>query len=195
MSYEIVMPRLGWNMEEGTLVEWLKQDGETVSQGETVCTIEGDKAATDIESLESGIMKIPVGSPQPGQTVPVGTVLGYIVSESEVETFETNPESAGGSGEETRTGTADQAESTGGTIADPISGTTPENLLPDGMAPASRRAGGEPAISPRARRAAKNAGVDWRLLKGSGRMGRVVEKDVLDAAGQQEEDVKSAPKG
>ena len=39
MPYEIVMPRLGWNMEEGTLVEWLKQDGEAVRQGEMVCTI------------------------------------------------------------------------------------------------------------------------------------------------------------
>ena len=63
-------------MEEGTLVEWLKQEGEAVRQGGIVCTIEGDKAAAEVESFEAGILKIPDASPPPGQTVPVGTLLG-----------------------------------------------------------------------------------------------------------------------
>ena len=77
MPYEIVMPRLGWNMEEGTLVEWLKQDGETVRQGEMVCTIEGDKAAAEIESFETGTLKIPAASPPPGQDRSRGNAPGF----------------------------------------------------------------------------------------------------------------------
>lgn len=183
MSYEIVMPRLGWNMEEGTLVEWLKQDGEMVRQGETVCTIEGDKAATDLESFESGILKIPVASPAPGQTVPVGTLLGYIVAEQEVETFDPNTVRADGEGGvavgPAEGMAADQEKTTGrgqdGTVAE-----VPVAEIRSG----SQREQDEPAISPRARRAARSAGIDWRRLKGSGRSGRIVERDVLEAARQ-----------
>lgn len=233
MSYEIVMPRLGWNMEEGTLVEWLKADGEMVIQGETVCTIEGDKAATDIESFERGILKIPDASPQPGNTVPVGTLLGYIVSEKEVETFDPNADRADDAGGEgvaagpgegvaagpgrgvaagpgerrsddavgegvtagpgvgLATGPADEGVAAGpaeGAASDhgETTGSEPEGLPADvpiiGVSTESRREQDEPAISPRARRAAKSAGIDWRQLKGSGRSGRIVERDVLEAA-------------
>lgn len=169
MSYEIVMPRLGWNMEEGELVEWLKQDGEMVNQGETVCTIEGDKAATDIESFESGVLKIPDASPPPGKTVPVGTLLGYIVAEQEVETFDPNTCRTGDMHGETSAGVSSPEPTTGG-----------EHERVASMATARER--GLPSISPRARRAARRAGIDWRRLQGSGRSGRIVERDVLEAA-------------
>ncbi len=182
MPYEIVMPRLGWNMEEGTLVEWLKQDGETVNQGETVCTIEGDKAAADIESFESGILKIPNASPPTGETVPVGTLLGYIVAEAELEGFDPNADrDRDGPGEIVAAGPGDGAEP----------GHDPTGNAPDGSRGAVptvgaaidiRRERDEPAISPRARRAAEAAGIDWRSLRGSGRSGRIVERDVLEAA-------------
>ena len=182
MSYEIVMPRLGWNMEEGTLVEWLKQDGESVAQGETVCTIEGDKAATEIESFETGILKIPDTSPQPGLTVPVGTVLGYIVSENEVESFEPNPVRADDTGEDRiQVAASGGIEPGGGATVERASGVTQANESTIGSTAAAGRGHGEPAISPRARRAAQAAGIDWRKLKGSGRMGRIVERDVLEA--------------
>ncbi|MBM3265097.1 MAG: lipoyl domain-containing protein, partial [candidate division Zixibacteria bacterium] len=69
MAYQILMPRLGWNMEEGTLVEWLKQDGERVQTGDLVCVIEGDKATNEVESFESGVLRIPPSAPSPGTTV------------------------------------------------------------------------------------------------------------------------------
>ncbi len=184
MPYEIVMPRLGWNMEEGTLVEWLKQDGETVRQGEMVCTIEGDKAAAEIESFETGTLKIPAASPPPGQTVPVGTLLGFVVAEHETETFDPN---------------ADRGHDGPGVsvAALPGPGTGP-GRDPTGRAPDNSRdtvptAGAAivtgtlheqdvPTISPRARRAAEAAGIDWQSLRGSGRSGRIVERDVLEAA-------------
>ena len=184
MPYEIVMPRLGWNMEEGTLVEWLKADGEQISQGEMVCTIEGDKAAADVESFEAGILKIPNASPPPGQTVPVGTLLGYIVSVNEAETFDPN---AGG----TDVAEDESVAAVPGDGAEP--GHDPTGREPAGSrdtvptvepVTGTLRERGEPAISPRARRAAEAAGIDWRSLKGSGRSGRIVERDVLEAAGQ-----------
>lgn len=216
MPYEIVMPRLGWNMEEGTLVEWLKQDGEKISQGEMVCTIEGDKAATDVESFESGILKIPDASPQPGLAVPVGTLLGYIVAEAELETFnpnqvpvdvgsgecvETGPAQgiasepvAAGAGDRTEPGREpsvsdqNQSQTTDSTV--PAVGTAgvekdgaPANT---GTATESPREQDVPAISPRARRAAQAGGIDWRSMKGSGRSGRIVERDVLEASRRHE---------
>ena len=182
MPYEIVMPRLGWNMEEGTLVEWLKQDGEPVIQGETVCTIEGDKAATDIESFESGILKIPDASPSPGQTVPVGTLLGYIVYESELESFDPNTDRGhDGPGESVAAVSGDGVEP-GRDPAGRALASSRDAAPTVGAATDTPRKRDVPAISPRARRAAESAGIDWRPLKGSGRSGRIVERDVLKAA-------------
>ena len=184
MPYEIVMPRLGWNMEEGTLVEWLKQDGEKISQGEMVCAIEGDKAATDVESFESGILKIPDASPKPGQTVPVGTLLGFIVSEVELETFDPNKIPADvGTGESGAAGPGDAIEPGHGPAGIEKDGSR-ANAGTAGTATGTAREQDMPAISPRARRAAQASGVAWRSLKGSGRSGRIVERDVLAAAGQ-----------
>ena len=73
MAYEIVMPRLGWASEEGTLIEWLKQDGDPVRSGDIVCIIESDKAQVEVESFDAGVLRIPPTSPAPGAKVPVGT--------------------------------------------------------------------------------------------------------------------------
>ncbi len=58
MPVEIKVPRLGWSMEEGTFVEWLKRDGEFVEAGQPLFAIEGDKAIQDVEAIGSGILRI-----------------------------------------------------------------------------------------------------------------------------------------
>lgn len=168
MAREIVMPRLGWGGEEGSLVEWLKQDGETVQAGEIVCTVEGDKAINEVESLDGGILRIPPDAPGPGVKVPVGTVLAYLVEPGERAPFESGltPEAAGaplsiGNGEGP------------GVRSSPV-------VTISAFAPVTRR--DEPPISPRARRIAAELGVRWADLKGSGRSGRIVERDVQAAA-------------
>ena len=83
MPFEVVLPRLGWNMETGRLGEWLKRAGERVEAGEILFTVEGDKATQEVEALEGGILRIPPDSPPPGKEVPVGTLLGYLVAEGE----------------------------------------------------------------------------------------------------------------
>ena len=50
MAVEILLPRLGWTMEEGTFGEWLKQDGDAVRTGDVVCVIESDKAQVEVEA-------------------------------------------------------------------------------------------------------------------------------------------------
>lgn len=59
MAIEIVMPRLGWTMEEGVLVEWMKHDGDTIQPGDIMFTIETDKALNEVKSFEEGIFRIP----------------------------------------------------------------------------------------------------------------------------------------
>ena len=83
MAEAIAMPRLGWTMEEGTLVEWLKADGDTVEAGEILFTVESDKALNEIETFSGGILRIPPDAPRPGDTVPVGTLLGYLLQPGE----------------------------------------------------------------------------------------------------------------
>src|SRR5579872_4285472 len=83
MAIEIVVPRLGWSMDEGTFGEWLKRDGEFVERGQALFVLEGEKSAQDIESFDEGILRIPADAPQSGDTVKVGQVLAFLVQDGE----------------------------------------------------------------------------------------------------------------
>lgn len=159
------MPRLGWTMEVGQVVEWLKQDGDPVEAGQAIFAVEADKGVTDVEALDSGVLRIPPDSPT-GIEVPVGARLAYIVRPGELAPFETavsdSSNLAHAAPVEDRSGYADQADS-----------------VSSGVSRARDRA---PAISPRARRRARERGIDWTLLAGTGSSGRIVEHDVMDAA-------------
>lgn len=161
MAVEILMPRLGWTMEEGTLVEWIKKDGDPVQPGDVMFIVESDKALNEVECFESGIFRIPPGSDVVGKLLPVGTLLAI------TQPGEALP--AGGQ-------TAAPAES-----AAPAAQAAPI-IETASAAPVSASSGELPAISPRARRVAAELGVDWTGLKGSGRTGRIVERDVRAAA-------------
>jgi len=156
MPLEIVLPRLGWNMETGRLGEWLKRDGEHVAAGEILFTVEGDKTTQEVEALDSGILRIPLDAPPPGKEVPVGTVLGYLLAP----------------GEEIDTGSSKREADNIEVLASTFASSAVQH-------PAS---GFQPTISPRARRVAGELGVDWSGLTGSGRTGRIVERDVRQAA-------------
>ena len=167
MAYEIVMPRLGWTMEEGIFVEWLKKDGDAVQVGDLVCAVEGDKAINEIESFESGILRIPSDAPLPGATVKVGALLGYIAAVGE-KLPTPNSQLSTSKSQQTVTG-----------VPSPISNVQrpTSNLQPPTTQPPNH-----PTISPRARRIASELGVAWTMLAGSGRTGRIVERDVRAAA-------------
>jgi pyruvate dehydrogenase E2 component (dihydrolipoamide acetyltransferase) len=150
MTIPITIPRLGWNMETGVFVGWLKPDGAAVTAGEALFSLESDKATEDVECLDGGTLSIATDAPRPGDRVAVGTVIGHLLSAGE-----TAP-----------------ARGAGGPPAEPES---------RGAGCTTNRAG-QPAISPRARRVAAELGVDWAALRGSGRTGRIRERDVRAAA-------------
>jgi pyruvate dehydrogenase E2 component (dihydrolipoamide acetyltransferase) len=157
-------------MDEGTFVGWLKQDGELVRAGEPLFTLEGDKAAQEVEATESGILRIPPAAPKAGDTVSVGALLGYLLAENEKLA---PPE---------------------GLSQPVVAGAEPapsrpaeEDLVPTAAVRAPGQAEAGPptatvAISPRARRRATELGLDYRRLKGSGPAGRITEADVVAAA-------------
>jgi pyruvate/2-oxoglutarate dehydrogenase complex dihydrolipoamide acyltransferase (E2) component len=75
MSTQILLPKLGFAMEEGTLAEWLVADGASVSEGQPLYSLESEKSVEEIPAPASGVLKIIVA---PGQLMKVGTVLGEI---------------------------------------------------------------------------------------------------------------------
>lgn len=82
MAYEIIMPKAGMAMEEGTVLEWFKKEGDYVETGEAILLIETDKVSMEVEAETSGtIIKI---TGKPGDVLPVFTVIGYIGEEGEV---------------------------------------------------------------------------------------------------------------
>lgn len=170
MPIDINVPRLGWSMEEGIFNGWLKKDGEPVKSGEALFTLESEKSSQDIESSEDGTLHIPKDSPQPGATVKVGQVIGYLLGEDETV------ESIG-------------APATESCVQETIAkkDSPKPNALPDSVesAPVKERLVEKRMIaasSPRARRRAANLGVDLAFVQGTGRKGRITEDDVLKAA-------------
>src|SRR5580698_6475595 len=83
MPIEITVPRLGWSMEEGTFAGWLKQHGDQVSAGEPLFALESEKVTMEVESLDNGILHLPLGAPEPGTTVVVGQRLGFLLAPGE----------------------------------------------------------------------------------------------------------------
>lgn len=158
MVSEVVMPRLGWTMETGKIVQWHKRDGEMVAAGEVVLEVEGDKAISEVEALDSGILRIPPDAPDEGADIPVGAVLAYLVPDGEQAPFEGRMETRKGG----------ETEKAGREAHPPIRLSA--------SPPAAKR-----AISPRARRIATELGIDWTTLTASGTSGRIAERDVRAA--------------
>src|SRR5262252_3096364 len=85
---DVNMPKLSDTMEEGTVLEWKKRDGEEVHKGDVLAEIESDKASFDIEAEADGVLHVVVGS---GQSVPVGQLIGRIGGEAPAATAPVAP--------------------------------------------------------------------------------------------------------
>ena len=159
MPIPITIARLGWNMEEGVFLGWLKRDGDTVRPGEMLYRLESEKAAEDIECLDAGVLRISPNGPKEGDTVLVSALIGQLLLPGEEEL---------------------QIADFGSRIAEVKMNATPAVATP---AIAKREANRTTShASPRARRVAKELGVDWASLPGSGANGRIRERDVRAAA-------------
>lgn len=162
MATEIVLPKLGNTVESSIIVEWLKQPGDAVAEGDVLCEVETDKAVLSVESTAAGTLLAILY--EPGDEVPVMTPIAVVGEPGEDISAFSQP---GGSAQAETTAPNAPAET-------PRTAPTPEPT-----------AAPRPAISPRARTFAGRQGVDLTALAGTGPGGRIIERDVqaaLDAA-------------
>jgi pyruvate dehydrogenase E2 component (dihydrolipoamide acetyltransferase) len=164
---EVFMPALSSTMTEGKIVSWAKSPGDRVEKGDTVLVVESDKADMDVESFAEGFLAILLF--EAGSSVPVGQTIALIA--------ETADEIA-------------EAKQLGATAAPPTTSAAPAAASTPSAAPvavavtAPSQASGRLIASPRAKKLAKDMGVNLEQLKGTGPNGRVVAADVASAAGK-----------
>ena len=154
------MPKMGYDMREGTVVRWHKREGETVARGEVIADIETDKATVEFEAYTGGVMQRLVA--QEGIPVPVGEAIAVIGDPAEEIAAVSTPTAAAA------TVTAAPAPAI---VADSVSQANPS--------PVPAGAEGEVRASPIARRLARERGIDLAQVTGTGPGGRIVEKDIL----------------
>jgi pyruvate dehydrogenase E2 component (dihydrolipoyllysine-residue acetyltransferase) len=191
------MPQMGADMTEGTLIKWLKQEGEEVKRGEIIAEIETDKANVEIEAFASGLLQ-DVRAHE-GDVVKVGEIMAVIAPAGEkiaargngavaVETAE--PKSAPATSPQesstavTSVGDESQPQETPGPrSAERVSAARPERRERDAATERGSEAAGRIKASPVARRIASENDVDIGQLDGSGPEGRIVRRDVEAAIG------------
>ena len=151
MATEVLLPQWGMEMAEGTIVKWLKNEGDSIQEGEPLVAIETAKLETDLESVATGILaRIMVSE---GDTVPIRTVLAVIAEPGEVvESPSTAPTSS---------------------AASPTPSLQP-STSPGGLATDGARV----QVVPAARRLARDNGIDLATVRGSGPGGRILIADV-----------------
>src|SRR5262245_14045066 len=159
MAVSVVMPALEMAQETGKLVSWKKKEGEQVKKGEMLLEVETDKAVVEIEASSDGVLSGVIA--KEGDVVPVGQTIAWLLKPGE-------------------------AVPTGG--AQMQSGRKMDSA-PAAAAVAAAPVAAEPAsvagarISPKARRLAREHGVDIGKLRGSGPGGEILADDILKAAG------------
>ncbi len=166
MAVEVVMPKLGLNMSEGRLVEWLKKEGDPVQRGEALFVVETDKVTTESTAQIDGVLgKILV---EAGATVPVRAVVATILAEGEA---------ADSSGR-----TAERPLGTLGWSAPESPAAHPAQEAPDPGIPAEpiqeTPRTGKILASPLAKRLAAENGIDLGAVKGTGPDGRIGQEDI-----------------
>ncbi len=159
MAVSVVMPALEMAQETGKLVSWLKKEGEQVKKGDMLLEVETDKAVVEIEAQTDGILGGVTA--KTGDVVPVGQTIAWLLKPGESVPQQAAPTQTG------RTGAA----------AAPASAPVGASAVVD--APASV-AGAR--ISPKARKLAREHGVDIAKVKGSGPGGEILADDILKAA-------------
>ena len=154
MAYEILMPQLGLTMEEGTVSQWIKHEGDAVKAGDVVAEITTDKLTHELQSEHDGVLLKIVA--QEGEDVPVKGVLAYI-------------------------GEAGESITAAPAAAPAAAESVPAAASPAAAAPTAD--GRRIRISPLARKTAAKLGVtDFAAIVGSGTSGRITQKDILAAA-------------
>lgn len=180
---DIVMPRLSDSMEEGTIITWMKQVGDEIAVGDEIVEIETDKANMAYESDVAGTLtEILAGE---GDTLPIGEPIARVGDSSEGP----GAPAAGPVGAASPTVLGDSVPSAPrGTPAPPPpageGSETPQDRTAEAVAPEGGAEASRVKASPVAKRLAKERGVDLSQIAGSGPGGRIVKKDVKQAAAE-----------
>jgi pyruvate dehydrogenase E2 component (dihydrolipoamide acetyltransferase) len=176
---EIKLPQLGQSVEEASIVEWLKQEGEPVKTGEVLFTVQTDKAEIECESTADGVLrKILV---QPDVEVPVMTVVA-LVGEADEPLPDLSKYALGG---EEKVKPAETAQTPAETPESKPESPAPQHTAPAEEAPTVQETPtGRAAVSPRARKRAEQLRIDPAFVQGSGVGGRIMEADVEAYAAQ-----------
>ena len=153
------MPQLGYDMREGTVVRWIKQEGDPVAPNEVIAEIETDKAVVEFKPTTGGVLRRIIAGE--GQAIPVGNLIAVIAAPDE-----TLPDDLAAPTAATQPQTAPPP---------PTDTPTPQPATPPAAA-------GEVRASPIARRLARERGVDLTAVTGTGPAGRIIEADILAAA-------------
>ncbi|MFD2830482.1 dihydrolipoamide acetyltransferase family protein [Corticicoccus populi] len=169
MAKEIFMPKLSSTMAEGTVIEWFKDEGDTVETGEPILEIMTDKINIEVESYHDGVLLKKYY--ETDDVVPVNQVIGYIGDSGE-DVPDTPPEQASGDTDDTEQNSDASSENTETDVRkDSKDDTGAENT--------QSRIGKVPA-TPSARALARNNDVDIKDVTGSGRNGRIHREDVAE---------------
>lgn len=153
---DFVMPTLGADMTEGTLVQWKKREGDHVSKGEIIAEVDTEKAAIDVECHATGVIERLIT--RPSDTVPVGTIMAVIRENGQTTTGQTGAQAV-----------APQA-------------TVPAPAPREDRVPGSAPQPGRLRMSPAARKLAAERGIDPKGLQGTGPEGAITLEDIEGAA-------------
>jgi pyruvate dehydrogenase E2 component (dihydrolipoamide acetyltransferase) len=162
---EVFMPALSSTMTEGKIVSWAKAAGDRVEKGETVLVVESDKADMDVESFAEGYVAIIMSAA--GESVPVGQTIA-LIAETMEEMAEAKQRGQGKAAPSQPVAAATPAAAAVVTLPSVVSTAKSERLI----------------ASPRAKKLAKDLGVNIDQLQGTGPHGRIVAEDVARAAGK-----------
>jgi len=157
VAVEVLLPKIGLTMQEGTIDEWLVPTGGAVAEGDALLRLATDKVDVDVEAEAGGLFHPMVPA---GTTVPAGALIGWLLAEGE------QPPGPAGSPMSAQTGAT-------GTAVD-----TPSAALTLNGSAAPGASGGRLLSSPNARRVAAESDVDLTVVRGTGPGGRIVSEDV-----------------
>jgi len=182
------MEALSPTMEEGRLVKWTKHEGDPVKSGDTLAEVETDKAVMELVARADGQL-LKVLAPE-GTTVPVGNIVAWIGKPGE-KVDGAGSQTAGAGSQESGAGAAKAAAAAAAPKAAPAPVRSPTTATP---APVSVPTDATRVkASPLAKRIAKEAGVDLKLVQGSGPGGRVIKRDVEGGVTQAQAAAAPAP--
>tara|TARA_B110000008_G_C16974180_1_gene565157 strand:+ start:3922 stop:5199 length:1278 start_codon:yes stop_codon:yes gene_type:complete len=173
MATVIDMPKLSDTMTVGTLVKWLKNEGDPVENGDMIAEVETDKATMEVECFDDGILLKQYC--QAGDEVPVG---GAIAAVGEAD--ETAPEPAASAPSEPAAPEA-KASPTSAPEPTPTAVAVTANIASETIKPSTPEADNRIRVSPLAKKIAAERGIDLSMLQGSGPGGRIVKADVEKA--------------